>query len=576
MGMCTLRPLVAATFMACALLIVIRSPLAVADDHASQGVFGWLMYVPGEDGGPVGLLARVVVETNSSLLSSSPSCAEVTFSAADGAQPLLTVQRGNNPDPDLFPVIVCDASVPFDTALSVYVGESETPVLELRSASQAPGVLVTTADSGCRNPEEYPDVGCAFDTPAARLQAWGATLQTADPQPDAILHLGDYVYRHYKADPANGVGVWKPEKHCALPAKYTSSNAADSNPAMSDRWSWWKWDWFMPTAPFLANFPWLLLRGDHEICSLSGPGFFFMLDVGSGNDGNGTLLERSCPTQPTTASNATITAENFASVVEVLPPMHYKFPTETTPDYVALDTVQFCEETVDQDVVELYLETYQDTLSSLADNSTVCLSHKPLYFKRWDDSYNGTTLQALVEQTGVFTSGAFTHKCMYWSAAHAHLFQVLNFPDDPDIGASQMDRLRAGIAHFITGAGGVNPDAVDEPGEQTFVVDGTPALVYTSGDMGVLHFTLSGPNGAAWDGSYAIAADPYNPSNAPMAPRLSCSFSLDEGHAGCESELQWQLPPSFTLPPPSSGTAFLDASLCLAVACVLLPVLLFL
>mmetsp|Transcript_21882 Transcript_21882/g.55159 ORF Transcript_21882/g.55159 Transcript_21882/m.55159 type:complete len:177 (+) Transcript_21882:65-595(+) len=138
MGMCTLRPLVAATFMACALLIVIRSPLAVADDHASQGVFGWLMYVPGEDGGPVGLLARVVVETNSSLLSSSPSCAEVTFSAADGAQPLLTVQRGNNPDPDLFPVIVCDASVPFDTALSVYVGESETPVLELRrSVSRA-------------------------------------------------------------------------------------------------------------------------------------------------------------------------------------------------------------------------------------------------------------------------------------------------------------------------------------------------------------------------------------------------------------------------------------------------------
>jgi len=43
-----------------------------------------------------------------------------------------------------------------------------------------------------------------------------------------------------------------------------------------------------------------------------------------------------------------------------------QFPTETTPDYVALDTVQFCEETVDQDVVELYLETYQDTLSSLA------------------------------------------------------------------------------------------------------------------------------------------------------------------------------------------------------------------
>mmetsp|Transcript_37137 Transcript_37137/g.93854 ORF Transcript_37137/g.93854 Transcript_37137/m.93854 type:complete len:107 (-) Transcript_37137:311-631(-) len=77
---------------------------------------------------------------------------------------------------------------------------------------------------------------------------------------------------------------------------------------------------------------------------------------------------------------------------------------------------------------------------ALQDNSTVCLSHKPLYFKRWDDSYNGTTLQALVEQTGVFTSGAFTHKCMYWSAAHAHLFQVLNFPDDPDIGASQTDR----------------------------------------------------------------------------------------------------------------------------------------
>jgi hypothetical protein len=45
-----------------------------------------------------------------------------------------------------------------------------------------------------------------------------------------------------------------------------------------DDWPTWKADFFAPAAPALLAAPWIVVRGNHEICSRAGPGYFRLLD----------------------------------------------------------------------------------------------------------------------------------------------------------------------------------------------------------------------------------------------------------------------------------------------------------
>ena len=45
-----------------------------------------------------------------------------------------------------------------------------------------------------------------------------------------------------------------------------------------DNWAVWQKDFFSPAAPLLAAAPWVLVRGNHELCNRGGHGWFRLLD----------------------------------------------------------------------------------------------------------------------------------------------------------------------------------------------------------------------------------------------------------------------------------------------------------
>ncbi len=45
-----------------------------------------------------------------------------------------------------------------------------------------------------------------------------------------------------------------------------------------DNWAVWQRDFFDPAAPLLAAAPWVMVRGNHEICSRGGHGWFRLVD----------------------------------------------------------------------------------------------------------------------------------------------------------------------------------------------------------------------------------------------------------------------------------------------------------
>ena len=52
-----------------------------------------------------------------------------------------------------------------------------------------------------------------------------------------------------------------------------------------DNWAVWQKDFFDPAAPLLAAAPWVLVRGNHELCSRGGHGWFRLLDPHPGCGG---------------------------------------------------------------------------------------------------------------------------------------------------------------------------------------------------------------------------------------------------------------------------------------------------
>ena len=79
----------------------------------------------------------------------------------------------------------------------------------------------------------------------------------ADAKPDLVIHVGDYLYR---------------ESACP------TGDAGCARSPYGDDWPTWKADFFAPAAPALRAAPWIVVRGNHEICRRAGPGYFRLLD----------------------------------------------------------------------------------------------------------------------------------------------------------------------------------------------------------------------------------------------------------------------------------------------------------
>jgi hypothetical protein len=154
--------------------------------------------------------------------------------------------------PSLFPISSCELTLPAGTTSAVVAGQS------LPLPKPNPQKIVVLGDTGCRL-----QVGNGFQNCNDPTQYPFATIAAlaAAQQPDLVLHVGDYQYR---------------ETEC--PAGMSSANGCGGSP-WGYGWDSWEADFFAPGAPLLAAAPWVMVRGNHEMCNRAGQGWYRFLDT---------------------------------------------------------------------------------------------------------------------------------------------------------------------------------------------------------------------------------------------------------------------------------------------------------
>jgi len=167
---------------------------------------------------------------------------------------------------------------------------------------EAPTRIAVFGDSGCEPKDQE---GCGLDDPQWPFPALARAA--AMSRPDLVLHVGDYNYRgtpsgftttvdgkqveRWYYDAGDGA---EPSEKCGLPGPYLSQNSTGNPDA--DRWEAWWSDFFQPAGDLLTAAPWVFVRGNHELCSHAGPGWFYFLDASSDlPEGGGRQL--ACPSQ---------------------------------------------------------------------------------------------------------------------------------------------------------------------------------------------------------------------------------------------------------------------------------------
>ena len=167
-----------------------------------------------------------------------------------------------------FPVRVCEATLPAG-AQRARIGDRRLPL-----PKADPQRIVLIGDTGCRlfafehayqrcnDPAQWPFAAVAASAAAAN--------------PDLVIHVGDYHYRESACPPT--------QPGCA-----------------GSPWGYgfdaWEADFFAPARVLLEQAPWIVVRGNHELCSRAGQGWWRLLDprplaarqdcVGTADDGAG-------------------------------------------------------------------------------------------------------------------------------------------------------------------------------------------------------------------------------------------------------------------------------------------------
>jgi len=123
---------------------------------------------------------------------------------------------------------------------------------KLQLLKHAPTRIIIIGDSGCRTRKHrklkktvYQACNNPAKWPFAKISSVAAKLK-----PDLIIHTGDYYYR---------------ESPCP------AGNKGCEGTPYGDNWPAWQADFFKPAKPLLASAPWIMGRGDRELCHNANP-----------------------------------------------------------------------------------------------------------------------------------------------------------------------------------------------------------------------------------------------------------------------------------------------------------------
>ncbi|MBK1724360.1 hypothetical protein CKO23_19305 [Thiocystis violacea] len=263
----------------CACLAVLGMPVVRGDTTSGEVLSAYSILAPTSRGGQV-TIARVILQGAAS------ACPKLVPAIGDGAA--IPTQARANPDPAHFDIQVCEAVV--TTAMQVQGRDRRLP-----GPPDAAAHLAVIGDSGCRPGSQG---GCQPGSSAWPLLDIANAAARADP--DIVLHMGDYNYRGTPGKVAiNGkrghvydAGDNTDSVGCTLAGPYLGQNSPGSD--QPDQWMNWWLDFFQPATELLAAAPWIVARGNHELCSRAGPGWFYLLDPGSDLPGVATG-QGACP-----------------------------------------------------------------------------------------------------------------------------------------------------------------------------------------------------------------------------------------------------------------------------------------
>lgn len=388
--------------------LALSAAAAAAQSPAGDVRAAWVELAPG------GPLLRVVT--------GGPSCPRVAAVDPDAPLPAAPGWRADAmreraaPAPPAFPDRVCDWPLAPPVAAVAVEGWPHV----LRRPAATPRRIVAFGDSGCAGAPTGLDCARDWSFPALARHA-------ARRQPDLVIHLGDYNYRGTTCTAYDACCAYDPDT-CGFPN-------------CGDEWSTWRDDFFAPAGPLLAAAPWVMARGNHELCSRAGRGYFRYLDPH--------------PTPPTCAANPADT------------------PTYTEPYAVALgaalrllvlDAANACGEAGLRDQVAPFRGQFA-RLAELAAGGdatqTWLVSHKPPWGVLRALDAPPVVLDYTLQQASGNRLPAPIDLVL---SGHMHLFQALTMttPDTPvaliaGSGGAELDDPRwlpARLEQVATGPGG--------------------------------------------------------------------------------------------------------------------------
>ena len=433
----------------------------VPREMQSSAAFAFVLLGEGADGAPVPMV-RTIAEG----ISACPSL-------ESGSGPLQPLTERTRPQSGGFDkVLVCEARYPVGVATSVVLNGKrfQLPAVSL----DMPRRVVLFGDTGCDDSHTKSVQEC--DSLHTKSWPFAELARDVDVEaPDLFIHVGDYNYRgtpmslvlppaatgyarDFKVDVYDVGDIDEgPAPRSAGPA-YWSQNVPGS--PHIDNWSTWRDDFFAPAHRLLPLAPWVFARGNHELCSRAGPGWFYLLDAGSTLLGPGKQ-QVDCPAQlpPEWQAGAwpRLPAEPFAGK---------PFPNPTTVparlrlgglNLIVVDSSNAADAFVYN--LELYSAQYRTIAGLLADRTpTWVVTHRPLWAvvaKEHGQAAPGepygfinVTQQAAL--ANAFPAGLPAHVTAIVTG-HTHRFQAIGFQGRRP-------------PHVVVGTGGIElHDVVPKP-----------------------------------------------------------------------------------------------------------------
>ncbi|MDC8787141.1 metallophosphoesterase [Roseateles koreensis] len=181
--------------------------------------------------------------------------------------------RGQPPIKADFEVLTCEAPLP-PAARIVAINGQRQAVLDPAALIQR---VVVVGDTGCRvqGPEAFGPAGstgaplqdCSdeSDWPWRKIARAAASFN-----PDLIIHNGDI---HYREGTPKGLEPGQSQPNEVRYAAYLDT--------ITYGWKAWQADFFKPAGPLLSAAPWVITRGNHELCDRAGAGWYRFLDYRS-------------------------------------------------------------------------------------------------------------------------------------------------------------------------------------------------------------------------------------------------------------------------------------------------------